>query len=985
MAKYTPMIEQYLSVKEEAKDAFLFFRLGDFYEMFFDDAILAARELDITLTGRAGGADEKIPMCGVPYHSAENYIQRLIEKGYKVAICEQVEDPAEAKGVVRREIIRVVTPGTVMEGKAVSEKSNNYIVAVTEQDHVMALAACDLSTGELHVTSSPSNRDWLQGEIGIYEPSEIIGDAALLDWLSQQAGPLGRPVVHTPRPKAPEEAGRKQFGEAAWTRLEPERRACVALLVAYLGETQKRSLGQLSRFSAYEPEQFMILDPFTRRNLELVETVRDRSKKGSLLHLLDRTETSMGARLLRRWVDKPLLSRPQVEARLDAVAELRASFLLRADLQERLGGIYDLERLVGRIAFGTANGRDLNALKLSLRQIPELKELCASSASATLTRIAAAMDDCGDLADLIEEAIAEDPPVSLRDGGLIRPDFNERLDELREASVNGKRWIAELEAEERRITGIKSLKVGYNKVFGYYIEITKSNLSALPEGRYERKQTIANAERYVTPELKEKEALILEAEDKMLDLEYTLFSEVRDRLSANIPRMQGLAERVAEIDVYQSLAQVSADSGFVRPVLTDGYDFVVEGGRHPVVETVMEGTAFIANGTNMKRTDGHILLITGPNMAGKSTYMRQVALISILAQIGCFVPAAKAEIPMVDRIFTRIGAADDLIGGQSTFMVEMADIQVMTEKATPRSLIIIDELGRGTSTAEGMAIAQAVIEYVHDVIGCKALVSTHFHELAHLADTLAGLRNYSMAVQESGDKVHFLRKLVPGAASTSYGIYCAKLAGLPAAITSRAEGLLEGLETVSVSAWSESAAGGEQKRGGVQTGAHLAVKEAGPAASAAHEAAAGFIAAGADAAETDAAVRGDAASRVDADGRVDAVGRVDVGAADAAAAMGASGGSAIGPAAGAAEPGLSAAGPSLAAADFAADASSSEDEVVQLSMFAEEPARPPASLSKDEAKWRSLLKQLKQADIMNMTPLQAMTLLNDLKMKAKDL
>lgn len=919
MAKYTPMIEQYLSVKEQAKDAFLFFRLGDFYEMFFDDAILAAKELDITLTGRAGGLDERIPMCGVPYHSSETYIQRLIEKGYKVAICEQVEDPAEAKGVVKREIIRVVTPGTVMEGKTVSEKSNNYIVAVTELDHMLALAACDLSTGELHVTSAPSSREWLRDEINIYSPSEIIGDEVLLNWIMQQAGPIGRTVVYTPRPKGSEENGRKQFGEAAWARLDQDRRACVALLVNYLGETQKRSLGQLTRILAYDPEQFMILDPFTRRNLELTETVRDRSKKGSLLNLLDKTETSMGSRLLRRWIDKPLLSRSAVEARLNAVTELHSAFLLRADLKEKLGGIYDLERLVGRIAFGSANARDLNALKLSLYQIPELKELLSSSSSETLRRIADEMDDCSDLAQLIERAIAEDPPVSLRDGGLIRPGFNAKMDELREASVSGKRWIAELEAQERRITGIKSLKVGFNKVFGYYIEVTKSNLASLPEGRYERKQTLANAERYVTPELKEKEALILEAEDRLLELEYALFSEVRDMLSGNIPRMQKLAGLVSEVDVYRSLAQVSADSGFTRPTLTDGYDFIVEGGRHPVVEAVMEGTAFIANGTSLKREDSTILLITGPNMAGKSTYMRQVALISILAQIGCFVPASKAEIPMVDRIFTRIGAADDLIGGQSTFMVEMADIQVMTEKATPRSLIIIDELGRGTSTAEGMAIAQAVIEYVHHEIGCKALVSTHFHELAHLENHLPGLRNYSMAVQESGDKVHFLRRLVPGAASTSYGIYCAKLAGLPSAITERAEGLLTGLESAGGAAvLAQTAAAIEES----PIAEPKTIRENVNPASEETDKVNTYTARPGSTPDPDPV-------REQADGAI--------------------------------------------------------SKVVQLSMFEESKGEEAQETSRDDGKRRSLIKQLKQADIMNMTPLEAMSLLNDLKMKAKDL
>lgn len=798
MAKYTPMIEQYLSVKEQAQDAFLFFRLGDFYEMFFEDAVLASKELEITLTGREGGGSEKIPMCGVPYHSAEGYIQRLIEKGYKVAICEQMEDASATKGMVRREIVRVVTPGTIMDGKVVNDKSNNYMVCITAYGGLTALAACDLSTGELYVTSVPSSEEWLRDEIGIYEPSEIIGDDNLLEIVSSQALVSSRPVVYTSWERRDDNLVRTQFGEPAWARLDDERRACVSMLIAYLSETQKRSLGQLTQISSYEPGQYMVLDPFTRRNLELVETVRERSKKGSLLWLLDRTETSMGARLLRRRIDKPLLQRSRIEERLDAVDHLYNQYILREDLRMALKEIYDLERLVGRIAFGSANGRDLNALKLSLRQIPALKSLCAESGSVTLQKLAEATDVCDDLCELIEESIVDEPPVSVRDGGIIKPGYHERLDELREASTNGKRWIAELEARERNVTGIKSLKIGYNKVFGYYIEITKSNIAALPEGRYERKQTLANAERYVTPELKEKEGLILEAQEKMVDLEYTLFIELRDKLNTQIARLQQLAEKIAEIDVYQSLAAVSAELRFVRPELSEGYDLVVEGGRHPVVEAVMKDSSFIANGTELKKEGSSILLITGPNMAGKSTYMRQVALVSIMAQIGCFVPADLAVLPLVDRIFTRIGAADDLIGGQSTFMVEMADIQVMTEKATPRSLIIIDELGRGTSTSEGMAIAQAVIEYVHDHIGCKALVSTHFHELAHLQDSLTGLKNYSMAVQESGDKVHFLRKLIPGAADSSYGIYCARLAGLPSSITERAYGLLQGLEQASL-------------------------------------------------------------------------------------------------------------------------------------------------------------------------------------------
>ncbi|MBP1999685.1 DNA mismatch repair protein MutS [Paenibacillus shirakamiensis] len=942
MAKYTPMIEQYLKVKEGAKDAFLFFRLGDFYEMFFEDAKRASKELEITLTARDGGAADKIPMCGVPYHSADNYIQRLIEKGFKVAICEQVEDPSEAKGIVRREIVRVITPGTVMDGKIVGEKANNYILCVTEQEGIMAVTTCDLSTGELYVTSSPSSREWLRDEIALYSPAEVLGDADLLEFVKLESANLGVQAVYTVWEKAKDELARKQFGEAVWIRLEEQRRHVVALMMGYLSETQKRSLGQLTRISVYEPNHYMILDPFTRRNLELVETVRERSKKGSLLSLLDRTETSMGSRMLRRWIDKPLLQRARIEDRLEAVGQLHGAYILREDLKVLLKDIYDLERLVGRIAFGSANGRDLIALKKSLLQIPSLKNLCLDSGSTTLQHIGQALDDCQDLASLIDASIEDEPPISVRDGGIIKAGYHEYLDTLREAGVNGKRWIAELESQERIATGIKSLKIGYNKIFGYYIEITKSNLASLPEGRYERKQTLANAERYVTPELKEKEALILEAAEKMVDLEYTLFAELRDQLNHQITRLQKLAEYIAEIDVYRALAAVSADGNFVRPKLTDGYDLVVEQGRHPVVETVMEGTGFIANGTNLSKEDASILLITGPNMAGKSTYMRQVALIVILAQIGCFVPAAHAEIPLIDRIFTRIGAADDLIGGQSTFMVEMADIQLMTEKASVRSLIIIDELGRGTSTTEGMSIAQAVIEYVHDEIGCKALVSTHFHELAHLDSSLSSLRNYSMAVQESGDKVHFLRKLIPGAASTSYGIYCARLAGLPSGIINRAYDLLQEVEQgVSLAAAGRALEGPITLSNSVQTdiesdyGFDLGIK---------NREAAGK--------QKFAVVQGHPSS--------------DYQNTDSS------------------EPDFSVSQLESISSDVKLDRSESGAEVVQLSIFGEEPCQQEKQNTLLKAT-KQIMSMIHQADLMNMTPIQAMQLINELKMKAKDI
>lgn len=916
MAQYTPMIEQYLKVKEQAQDAFLFFRLGDFYEMFFEDATLAAKELEITLTGREGGGGERIPMCGVPYHSADNYIQRLIEKGYKVAVCEQMEDPAATKGMVRREIVRVITPGTVMEGKTIGEKTNNYMICLTQTSGILAIAACDLSTGELYITSAPYSEKWLKDEIGIYEPSELLGDADLLQTVQSEMLAGNRKITYTAFDKSKAELVITQFGEAAWARLGEERRHCLATLFAYLHETQKRSLGQLTQIQTYEPDHYMILDPFTRRNLELVETVRDRSKRGSLLSLIDKTETSMGARMLKRWIDKPLLQRQKIEERLEAVDKLYNQFILRSDIREQLKEIYDLERLVGRIAFGNANGRDLNALKVSLDMIPALAKLCADSPSSTLRHIAESMDDCRDLRDMIQHAIVDEPPVSVREGGMIREGYHEHLDELRYASVNGKRWIAELEAQEREITGIRSLKIGYNKVFGYYIEVTKSNISSLPGGRYERKQTLANAERYITPELKEKESLILEAEDKMVGLEYSLFIEIRDQLGKEIKRLQKLAEQVAEIDVYHSLAAVSAERGFIKPSITDGFDMRLIEGRHPVVESVMRDGAFMANDTVLTQEDPRILLITGPNMAGKSTYMRQVALISILAQIGCFVPAVEAEVPIMDRIFTRIGAGDDLIGGQSTFMVEMADIQVMTEKATPRSLIIIDELGRGTSTSEGMAIAQSVIEYVHDHIGCKALVSTHFHELAHLEDSLPSLRNYSMAVQEKENEVQFLRKLIPGAASSSYGIYVARLAGLPSSIIDRASRLIHTIEEHSIDIVAEG------HKEPFKADYHQAEKEA--------------------AAASDEMITKDK---------------------------------------------------KLAEMSFeeaqAGGTAASSNEVVQLSIFGDEVPEPKKKGIQEGRELdpvvKQLIKRLKSADLMNMTPLQAMQLVNELKMKVTDM
>lgn len=795
MAQYTPMMEQYLSVKAQAQDAFLFFRLGDFYEMFFEDAVLASRELEITLTGRGAGQEERIPMCGVPYHSAENYIARLIEKGYKVAICEQVEDPATAKGVVRREIVRVVTPGTVMDGKTVAEKANNYLAAVASRDGRWAVAACDLTTGELYAVSTESAED-AADELNVYAVTEIVGSAPIIERLRAIHSDRRRTTVYTVRDTANLDADalRDHFPRISFEGLDAVHREAAALLLTYLTETQKRSLGHIRAIKVYEPSVYMTLDPFTRKNLELTETVRDRARKGSLLWMLDQTVTAAGARLLKRWLDKPLMSSEAIRRRLDAVEALHGNVLLREELRDMLKRVYDLERLAGRIAYGTANGRDLLALAGSLAIVPEVMALIRDASPRMLAEIAGDPDDGMDLRQWIETAVHPEPPVSLREGGLIRDGYNERLDTLREASKNGKRWIAELEQSEREATGIKSLKIGYNKVFGYYIEVTRSNLGMVPEGRYERKQTLAAAERFITPELKEKEALILEAEEKMVDLEHSLFVELRERLAAEIPRLQRLSERLATLDVLQSLATVAAQNRYVRPEVTEGFELDIVDGRHPVVEGVLTSGTFIANDTRLSRDGTRMLLITGPNMAGKSTYMRQVALIAVMAQIGCFVPAKSAKLPIVDRVFTRIGAADDLAGGQSTFMVEMQDIQTMIAKATERSLVVIDELGRGTSTGEGMAIAQAVIEHLHGNVGCKTLVSTHYHELAHLEGSLAYLSNACMAVKESDGQVTFLRKLIPGAADSSYGIYCAQLAGLPSSVIDRAYTLLHEFE-----------------------------------------------------------------------------------------------------------------------------------------------------------------------------------------------
>lgn len=648
MAQYTPMIQQYLAIKRDYPDTFLFFRLGDFYELFFDDAILASRELEITLTGRDGGGEERIPMCGVPHHSADAYIAELLKKGYKVAVCEQVEDPKEAKGVVRREVTRVITPGTMMEGKWLTDKENNYMAAIAEVEGRAGIAACDLSTGEMYVTSLTGKGEEVLDEALQYRPKELVfcGVTSLpktaLPYSVVDPGQLDAFAVD-----------RQYEGQAK--ELDLAMRASVNALLFYIGTTQKRSLAHMRLIRKYDGRQYLQMDSFSRRNLELTETIRDKSKKGSLLWLLDRTETAMGGRLLRRWIERPLLKRTELNARLDAVESLKGDLLLRSDLRACLDRVYDLERLAGRISYGNANARDLVQLRHSLEAVPELKRLLAQSDAPVLVQTAQKMDECADIVEYLSAALVDDPPISVREGGIIRTGYDDYLDKLHLASREGKTWIAQLEQAEREATGIRSLKVGFNKVFGYYIEVSKANIANIPPGRYERKQTLANAERYVTPELKEREALILEAEEKMVELEYQLFVAVRSEIARHIPRLQELAEQIAAVDVLQAFATVSDERGYVRPELSETGECVITEGRHPVVEAVLDREKYVANDVHMDPSKRQVLLITGPNMAGKSTYMRQIALITVMAQIGCFVPAKQAKLSLVDQIFTRSG------------------------------------------------------------------------------------------------------------------------------------------------------------------------------------------------------------------------------------------------------------------------------------------------------------------------------------------
>jgi DNA mismatch repair protein MutS len=790
MVAYTPMIQQYLQVKADYQDAFLFFRLGDFYEMFFEDAIKASQELEITLTGREGGGDERIPMCGVPYHSAASYIEQLIERGYKVAICEQTEDPKQAKGVVRREVVQLITPGTMMEGKVLNEKENNYIATITDfNDGTFGFAYNDLSTGENKATLLNGNFNEVLNELSLSGAKEVVVSRNFNE--AYQHKMRERQVVTISFED--DESVKDVYQSLFIDEMEEKQKIAMARLLNYLYRTQKRSLDHLQPVSTYKINHCMKIDFYSKRNLELTETIRSKGKKGSLIWLLDETRTAMGGRLLKQWIDRPLINKGAITVRLELVETLMDSYFERQELREKLTEVYDLERLAGRVAFGNVNARDLIQLKRSLQQIPFIQSIVEQLDHEEAKQLAKRLDPCEEVTDLLEKAIVENPPISVKEGNMILDGYNEELDRYRDASKNGKQWIAQLEKEEREKTGIKSLKVGYNRVFGYYIEVTRANLHHLEEGRYERKQTLTNAERFITPELKEKEALILQAEEKSTELEYELFSAIREHVKEFIPRLQELAKMVSALDVLQCFATISEERHYVKPSFSDERRILLKEGRHPVVEKVMNADRYVPNDCDMN-IEREILLITGPNMSGKSTYMRQIALTAILAQIGCFVPATEAVLPIFDQVFTRIGAADDLISGQSTFMVEMLEAKNAISNATKDSLILFDEIGRGTSTYDGMALAQAIIEYIHDRIGAKTLFSTHYHELTVLEEELMHLHNVHVSAIEQNGKVVFLHKIKEGPTDKSYGIHVAQLAELPIELINRANEILASLE-----------------------------------------------------------------------------------------------------------------------------------------------------------------------------------------------
>ncbi len=809
MAQLTPMMQQYMETKKQYPDCILFYRLGDFYEMFFEDALTVSKELEITLTGKNCGLEERAPMCGVPYHAVDAYLNRLVKKGYKVAICEQMEDPRQVKGIVKREVIRVVTPGTTISTEALDESKNNYLMSVVYIDDVYGISIADITTGDYYVTEVNSLRA-LFDEIHKFQPSEMICNQAFyvsgVD-IEEIRGHYGIAVSSLDSWYFDEETCtrslKEHFHMVSLNGLGLESYDCGIIaagsLLLYLLETQKNSLPHLTTLIPYSTARYMLIDTSTRRNLELVETLREKQKRGSLLWVLDKTKTAMGARMLRNYIEQPLIEKREIERRQEAIEEFNQNLITREEIREYLNSIYDLERLIGRISYKTANPRDLIAFQTSLEMLPPIHTLLSDFHGELLKELQEQMDPLEDLAALIKSAITEEPPIVIREGGIIKTGYHEEVDKLRNAKTEGKNWIADLEAKERERTGIKNLKIKYNRVFGYYLEVTNSFQHLVPEN-YMRKQTLSNAERYITPELKELEDMILGAEDRLVTLEYDLFCAVRDKIADEVVRIRNTAKAVAQLDVFASFSYVAEQNQFVRPKINEKGRIQIKNGRHPVVERMIPNDMFVANDTLLDNHSNRIAIITGPNMAGKSTYMRQTALIVLLAQIGSFVPAESADISICDRIFTRVGASDDLASGQSTFMVEMTEVANILRNATARSLIVLDEIGRGTSTFDGLSIAWAVVEHISNskLLGAKTLFATHYHELTELEGKLSGVNNYCIAVKEQGDDIDFLRKIIKGGADKSYGIQVAKLAGVPDSVIERAKELLEELSDADI-------------------------------------------------------------------------------------------------------------------------------------------------------------------------------------------
>ncbi len=808
----SPMMQKYLETKEKYKDCILFYRLGDFYEMFFEDALLVSKELEITLTGKDCGLPERAPMAGIPHHAVENYASRLIEKGYKVAICEQLEDPKTAKGIVERGVIRILTPGTIVESNLLEEKKNNYIMSICKSGLYFGISVCDISTGEFYSCEIKDENNFalLLDEIARFSPSEIIANSMMFECQEEINKIKERFSMYMSRFDDKYFDSDEGNLSLDYNIIENKKEVknlkdrtlavkSINALLAYINETQMTSLKHINTINIYNLSRYMSLDINARRNLEITEKMRDKNKKGTLLWVLDKTSTSMGGRLLRRWLNNPLLDVNEINGRLEAVQELKENIMLRGEVIENLKKVYDIERLAGKMAYGNANARDMITLKSSLQKLPEVKAVLSQCQSEKLTNLYEELDELQDIYELIEKSIIDDPPMTMKDGGIIKLGYNEEIDKLKTATTQGKNWIVKLEAEEKEKTGIKTLKVGYNKVFGYYIEVSKSFVSQVPD-RFIRKQTLTNGERYITEELKNLEGQILGAEEKVISLEYEEFVKIREKIAANIKRLQKAANIVSTLDVFSSFAQVAEDMNYCKPEIDDSGIIDIKEGRHPVIEKMLGVGNFVPNDTYLDKEENRLSIITGPNMAGKSTYMRQVAIICLMAQVGSFVPATSAQIGVVDKIFTRVGASDDLSMGQSTFMVEMMEVATILKEATQNSLIILDEIGRGTSTYDGLSIAWAVAEFIADKekCGAKTLFATHYHELIEMANKTDGIKNYSIAVKEKGEDIIFLRKIVEGGTDESYGIHVAKLAGVPKIVTQRANEILRSLEKKSM-------------------------------------------------------------------------------------------------------------------------------------------------------------------------------------------